>query len=72
MEEITEGYQRQYSKIQNRLKNENLSFEVDGVTELLVKFRGYLHHYFSPSSKPKPSPFTQEIFEDIALLAMLY
>ena len=41
-----------------------------GLGELLFEMRGALHHYSSRSTRAKGTPFNQNDFETIALLAM--
>jgi len=40
-----------------------------GLQELLFTVRGALHHYSSGSPRPKGTPFNQQLFETIALVA---
>ena len=56
--------------IQNFLREENMSFNVDGIIELIVRVRGQLHHYSRKSTKRKGTPLNQRDFESMAFLLM--
>jgi hypothetical protein len=56
------------TNIQTLLSEENKSYDVDGLIELIVKVRGNLHHFSSKSSKHKGTPFNHQHFESMALL----
>ena len=56
--------------IQNFLQEENKSFDVDGIIELIVRVRGNLHHYSGKSTKRKGTPLNQREFESMAYLLM--
>jgi hypothetical protein len=56
--------------IQNFLREENKSFDVDGIIELIVRVRGQLHHYSRKSTKRKGTPLNQKDFESMAYLLM--
>lgn len=58
------------SNIQRFCNEEKVAYDIDGLTELLQKVRGNLHHYSSRSSKHLGSPFNHEDFESIAFLVM--
>lgn len=56
--------------IQNFLREENKSFDIDGIIELIVRVRGNLHHYSGKSTKRKGTPLNQRDFESMAFLLM--
>jgi len=56
--------------IQNFLREENKSFDIDGIIELIVRVRGNLHHYSGKSTKRKGTPLNQGDFESMAYLLM--
>lgn len=44
--------------------------DVPGLQKFLFRMRGNMHHYFGKSPRPHPTPFNQEQFHAIALLAL--
>ncbi len=56
--------------IQNFLLEENISFGIDGLLDLVVQVRGNLHHYSGKSTKRKGTPLNQGDFESMAYLLM--
>lgn len=59
---------RHKTNIEKFLLEENKSYDVNGLIELIVKVRGNLHHFSSKSTKRKGTPFSQQDFESMALL----
>ena len=49
---------------------EKVTYDIDGLIDLIQKVRGNLHHYSSKSSKHLGTPFTHEEFECIAFLTL--
>jgi len=49
---------------------EHVSYDLDGLIDLIIKVRGNLHHYSGKSSKHIGTPFTHRDFESIALLTL--
>lgn len=41
-----------------------------GLQKFLFRMRGNLHHYFGKSPRPHPTPFNQQQFRSVALLAL--
>ncbi len=41
-----------------------------GLQKFLFRMRGNLHHYFGKSPRPHPTPFNQQQFHSVALLAL--
>ncbi len=56
--------------IHNFLREENLTFDIDGIIELIVQVRGNLHHYSGRSTKRIGTPLNQREFESVAYLLM--
>jgi hypothetical protein len=56
--------------IQNFLREENMSFDIDGIMELIVRVRGNLHHFTRKSTKRIGTPLNQRDFESMAYLLM--
>ena len=61
---------RHRESIQKFCKEEGLTYDVDGLIDLIVRARGQLHHYSRKSSKSIGTPFTHEAFESIAFFVM--
>jgi len=61
---------RHQNNIQKLCAEEKVRYDTDGLTELLQKVRGNLHHFTSKSSKHLGSPFNHEDFESIAFFTM--
>ena len=70
LKDILGKYQRHKTNVQRFCNEEGVAYDVDGLTDLLQKIRGNLHHYSSKSSKHLGTPFTHEEFESIAFLTM--
>lgn len=64
-------YPHHLQNIQNFLQEENLTFSIDGIIELIVQVRGNLHHYSRKSTKRKGTPLNQSDFVSMALLLMI-
>lgn len=68
---ITENLEGRHKKsIEQFLKEENKSFDIDGLIELIVRIRGNLHHFSTKSTKHKGTPLNQQDFESIAFLLL--
>lgn len=52
------------------LDEENCNYNFEGITELIVKIRGTLHHFSQKSTKKTGNPFNQQDFHIPALLLM--
>jgi hypothetical protein len=63
-------YARHRMNIEKFCNEEKVGYDMDGLTELLLKVRGSLHHYSSRSSKHQGTPFDHEDFESIAFMTM--
>jgi hypothetical protein len=63
-------HEKHRANISKFCTEEKVTYDVDGIIELLQKVRGNLHHYSGKSSKHRGSPFNQEDFESIAFLTM--
>jgi hypothetical protein len=65
------GEKKYLDNVKKLCSEENEIFDVRGLTRLIVKIRGRLHHYSSKSSKLVGSPFSHKDFEGIALLVLI-
>lgn len=61
---------RHKKNIEKFLSEENKSFDIDGLIELIVRVRGNLHHFSTKSTKHKGTPLNQQDFESIAFLLL--
>lgn len=61
---------RHNGNLQELLDEYGCERSIGGLQELLFEIRGSLHHYSSRSPRPKGTPFNQNDFESIALLAL--
>ncbi len=61
---------RHCANIERACTEENVTYDTDGLIDLLLKLRGNLHHYSSKSSKHKGSPLNHDDFESIAFFIM--
>lgn len=61
---------RHKANIMKFLLEENKSYDIDGLIEIIVKIRGNLHHFSSKSSKHKGTQLNQRDFESIAYLLL--
>lgn len=61
---------RHRGNIERACAEENVTYDIDGLIDLLLKVRGKLHHYSSKSSKHKGSPLNHDDFESIAFFTM--
>lgn len=62
--------QNHLKSIQDFLREEKKSFDIDGIIELLVRVRGNLHHYSGKSTKRIGTPLNHFDFESMAYLLM--
>jgi hypothetical protein len=63
-------HQNHHQNIQNFLREEGLTFDIDGFIGLIVQVRGNLHHYSGKSTKKKGTPLNQRDFVSMAYLLM--
>lgn len=61
---------RHKTNLYNFCNEEGITYNINGLIELLVKVRGNLHHYSSRSTKHIGTPFNQDDFESIAFMTM--
>lgn len=63
-------YKKHRISIKRFCDEEKVTYDIDGLIDLMQKVRGNLHHYSSKSSKHLGTPFSHEDFESIAFLTM--
>lgn len=57
-------------QIQTWCSEENVALDVAGVSRLLFRLRGRLHHFSGSSSRPQPTPFNDDDYQPIAWFTM--
>jgi len=70
MDEYIDKHVKHRMNIQRFCQEEKVSYDINGMIDLLQKVRGNIHHYSSKSSKRLGTPFTQEDFESVAFMVM--
>lgn len=70
IKDINDKCAQHRTRIKRFCKEEEVSYDTDGIIELLWKVRGNLHHYSSRSSKHQGTPLDNEDFESIAFLTL--
>jgi hypothetical protein len=70
IKDLNDKYPPHKVRIERFCREESLSYDTDGIIELLWKVRGNLHHYSTRSSKHQGTPLDNEDFESIAFLAL--
>lgn len=68
--EILEKEPRHHNNINAMLKFRNKDLDLDGITHLLVKTRGDLHHFSGNSNKTQGTPFDHNKFESLAWVSL--
>jgi len=68
--ENLDKYEKHRLSIERFCDEEKVTYDTDGLIDLIQKVRGNLHHYSSKSSKHLGTPFSHEDFESIAFLTM--
>jgi hypothetical protein len=63
-------YEKHQTNIRRFCDEEKVTYDNNGLIDLLQKIRGNLHHFSSKSSKHLGTPFSHEDFESIAFLTM--
>jgi hypothetical protein len=70
IKDINDKYAQHRIRIERFCKEKKVTYDTDGLIELLLKVRGNLHHYSSRSSKHQGTPLDNEDFASIAFLTM--
>ncbi len=65
------AYEKHRLNLETMRSDEGCNSDIQGIHKLLFKVRGRLHHYTRGGRAIRVSPFTQDEFESIALLAMM-
>lgn len=73
IERVLQNFSGRHDHVRNLrrfMDEEKCTFDVPGMMKFLFRVRGNLHHYFGKSPRPHATPFNQDDFEVVSLVAM--